>query len=219
MPEAEPVAVSGAETDPAARDGTDSCVRALRAPSARVPEGAVDAGAPPSGRRFSSSAEGGRVELPGADGWAPGGVAAPVSPYRSAGPSAPPMPVTSGAVAAWARSPDPRSIEARVSPPPAKATAVATRARRWVFFHRASCRRRAARPVGADDAGGASSGGTSPGGTSLAGAGPSAVPSPGRPAPGRLEPPEGATTAAAASGAVAPGTGWPPIAAGAMSGA
>ncbi|MEY7981737.1 hypothetical protein AB8O53_36215, partial [Streptomyces pilosus] len=44
-------------------------------------------------------------------------------------------------------SPRPPSAEARVRPPPASATAVATRARRWVFLQRASCRRRAARPV------------------------------------------------------------------------
>ncbi|MFJ5031281.1 hypothetical protein ACIQB5_24890 [Streptomyces sp. NPDC088560] len=60
-----------------------------------------------------------------------------------------PMLRLSGAVAAWARSPEPRSIEEKARPPPTSATAVATTARRWLFFQRASCRRRAARPCGA----------------------------------------------------------------------
>jgi hypothetical protein len=68
----------------------------------------------------------------------------------AAGRSSPrPMLRLSGAVAAWARSPEPRSIEEKARPPPTSATAVATTARRWLFFQRASCRRRAARPCGA----------------------------------------------------------------------
>ncbi|RSR98989.1 hypothetical protein EF917_19835 [Streptomyces sp. WAC00469] len=42
-----------------------------------------------------------------------------------------------------------------VSPPPTSATAVATRARRCVFFQRSRCRRRAARPGPRTTAGGA----------------------------------------------------------------
>ncbi|MFD9434811.1 hypothetical protein [Streptomyces sp. NPDC060002] len=64
--------------------------------------------------------------------------------------SSPPAVVgVSGPVAAWAWSPVCRSSAAKVSPPPTRATAVATTARRWLFFQRASCRRRAARPCGA----------------------------------------------------------------------
>ncbi len=54
-----------------------------------------------------------------------------------ASPSAPPMVVSSGAVAA--RTPGaalPFSV-ATVRPPPTSATAVATTARRWLFFQRA----------------------------------------------------------------------------------
>ncbi|AVH57414.1 hypothetical protein C4B68_18375 [Streptomyces dengpaensis] len=67
----------------------------------------------------------------------------------AAGWSAEPMVRSSGAEAACAWSPEFRSIEATVRPPPMSATAVATTARRWFFFHRASWRRRAARPCGA----------------------------------------------------------------------
>ncbi|MFJ1973874.1 hypothetical protein ACIO93_35070 [Streptomyces sp. NPDC087903] len=52
------------------------------------------------------------------------------------------------AVDAWARWPEPPSIEATVRPPPTSATVVATTARRWFFFQWARCRRRAARPCG-----------------------------------------------------------------------
>ncbi|QEV42783.1 hypothetical protein CP978_33380 [Streptomyces nodosus] len=55
----------------------------------------------------------------------------------------------SGAGAAWARSAECRSSAAKVIPPPTRATAVATTARRWLFFQRARWRRRAARPSGA----------------------------------------------------------------------
>ncbi|WP_405641008.1 hypothetical protein [Streptomyces sp. NBC_00019] len=49
------------------------------------------------------------------------------------------------------RSVDWRSIEVTVRPPPTRATAVATRALRWVFFQRSRWRRRAALPVGVGD--------------------------------------------------------------------
>ncbi|PJM95567.1 hypothetical protein CG719_10750 [Streptomyces sp. CB01373] len=65
------------------------------------------------------------------------------------------------------RSVECRSIEATVRPPPTRATAVATRALRWVFFQRASWRRRAARPGrcrdGASDTSAGSPVGVSPG--------------------------------------------------------
>ncbi|KQX62246.1 hypothetical protein [Streptomyces sp. Root1310] len=64
--------------------------------------------------------------------------------------SSPPAVVgVSGTVAACAWSPLWRSSAAKVRPPPTRATAVATTARRWFFFQRANCRRRAARPCGA----------------------------------------------------------------------
>lgn len=69
--------------------------------------------------------------------------------YCVVGSSPPPVGVASGAGAAVAGSAECRSIAATVRPPPTRATAVATRARRWVFFKRASRRRRAARPSGA----------------------------------------------------------------------
>jgi hypothetical protein len=62
--------------------------------------------------------------------------------------SAMPMACLSGAEAACVRSVDCRFIEVTVRPPPTRATAVATRALRWVFFQRSRWRRRAARPVG-----------------------------------------------------------------------
>ncbi|TXS48043.1 hypothetical protein EAO75_18120 [Streptomyces sp. uw30] len=65
-------------------------------------------------------------------------------------------------------SPEPRSIDATVRPPPTRATAVATTARRWFFFQRARCRRRAARPCGA--AGTPSTPSTSPAGAVSSGA-------------------------------------------------
>ncbi|MET9367676.1 hypothetical protein ABZY00_07425 [Streptomyces griseoflavus] len=122
------------------------------------------------------------------------------------------MPRTSGAPAARARSVLPPSVEARVRPPPARATAVATRARRWVFFQRASCRRRAARPVpeAADVSGGRSAApkaGASAGVSSGAG--------PGGAAPAGRE-----VTVAVEGRAVAAAVAcWPPSARGAMSGA
>ncbi|MEU1186971.1 hypothetical protein [Streptomyces sp. NPDC005859] len=67
---------------------------------------------------------------------------------------------TSGVVAACAWSPVCRSSAVKVSPPPTRATAVATTARRWFFFQRTNCRRRAARPCrayGTDGADAASS--------------------------------------------------------------
>lgn len=62
--------------------------------------------------------------------------------------SAIPMASLSGADAACVRSVDCRSIDATVRPPPTRATAVATRALRWVFLQRSRWRRRAARPIG-----------------------------------------------------------------------
>ncbi|MFF3374064.1 hypothetical protein ACFYXF_14145 [Streptomyces sp. NPDC002680] len=63
--------------------------------------------------------------------------------------SAIPMTSRSGAVAACVRSVDWRFSEETVMPPPTRATAVATRALRCVFFQRSRWRRRAARPTGA----------------------------------------------------------------------
>ncbi|KUN75927.1 hypothetical protein AQJ64_40340 [Streptomyces griseoruber] len=73
--------------------------------------------------------------------------------YSDVGSSRPETVGFSGADAACARSPPCRSSATALSPPPTRATAVATTARRWFFFQRASCRRRAARPGGADCAG------------------------------------------------------------------
>ncbi|MCH5672471.1 hypothetical protein MKW14_11615 [Streptomyces sp. CME 23] len=81
-----------------------------------------------------------------------------VSVGSAAGCSSVPMPVRSGPAEAWLWSPEPRSIEATVRPPPTSATAVATTARRWFFFQRARWRRRAARPTGADGTPSVSSG-------------------------------------------------------------
>lgn len=62
--------------------------------------------------------------------------------------SAIPMASLSGADAACVRSVDCWSVKETVRPPPTRATAVATRALRWVFFQRSRWRRRAALPVG-----------------------------------------------------------------------
>ncbi|MEV7072548.1 hypothetical protein [Streptomyces sp. NPDC093990] len=62
------------------------------------------------------------------------------------GSSAMPMARGSGEVAAWVRVSDCWLIAVTVRPPPTRATAVATTALRWLFFHRARWRRRAARP-------------------------------------------------------------------------
>lgn len=74
----------------------------------------------------------------------PGGVVG--TAYCCEGRSSAPVLVKSGAADAWSRWSDPPPIVETVSPPPTSATAVATTARRWLFFHRARCRRRAARP-------------------------------------------------------------------------
>nr|WP_276112633.1 hypothetical protein [Streptomyces tropicalis] len=79
----------------------------------------------------------------GDDAWSP--VCGDVVSRCCCGSEAPVF-AASGVAAAWVLVPDSRCIEATVRPPPTRATAVATRARRWVFFQRASRRRRAARP-------------------------------------------------------------------------
>ena len=78
----------------------------------------------------------------------------PLTESSEVGSSETPMARLSGAVAAWARVPDPWFIAETVRPPPTRATAVATTALRWFFFQRTRWRRRAARPsvtTGASD--------------------------------------------------------------------
>lgn len=65
--------------------------------------------------------------------------------------SAIPMTSLSGAEAACVRSGVWRFSDETVMPPPTRATAVATRALRCVFFQRSRWRRRAARPGGAGE--------------------------------------------------------------------
>ena len=80
--------------------------------------------------------------------------AVPMTESSEVGSSETPMARLSGALAAWARVPDPWFIAETVSPPPMRATAVATTALRWFFFQRTRWRRRAARPsatTGASD--------------------------------------------------------------------
>jgi hypothetical protein len=84
------------------------------------------------------------------------------------GSSATPMGRLSGEVAAWVRVLDCWLIAVAVRPPPTRATAVATRALRWVFFQRARWRRRAARPSAVTGASATSSDGT-PGSVPVAG--------------------------------------------------
>ncbi|GAB2832781.1 hypothetical protein GCM10027073_71610 [Streptomyces chlorus] len=189
--EFEPVRMPEPSDEGVVRDGDVAVVGAPVASSGRVLDAVVGADTVPVGCRCASSSGAG-CEGRSWERCVPGGLTDGAGPpYWSAGPSAPPMPDTSGAVAAWARSPESRSIEARVSPPPTKATAVATRARRWVFFQRATCRRRAARPVGADITGAGTDAGVDTGsGTSTVGTGPVPIPVPAavpEPAAGAVE--------------------------------
>ncbi|MEU2981412.1 hypothetical protein ABZ678_31875 [Streptomyces hirsutus] len=197
--ESEPVRVPEPSDEGVVRDGDVAVV----VPSGRVLDAVAGADAVPVGCRCAPSPGAGR-EGRSWERCVPGGPTDGAGPpYWSAGPSGPPMPDTSGAVAARARSPESRSVETRVSPPPTKATAVATRARRWVFLQRANCRRRAARPVGADADADTGSG------TSTAGTGgpvPIPVPIP-VPAPAPIPVPAAVPRPAAGAGEVAvPGT-------------
>lgn len=139
------------ETDSGASERPPAGTSVAAAPSVWVPDGGavvVGAASGRAGVRRTSACGGAVVRSGETDG---------VPAASSVVPAVPPMPCRSGAVEAWVRSVPPRSVEARVMPPPTSATAVATRARRCVFFQRANCRRRAARPVPAP-AGGAARG-------------------------------------------------------------
>ncbi|MFF0559644.1 hypothetical protein [Streptomyces sp. NPDC004266] len=143
-----------------------------------------------------------------------GGGGAPCSSRSSTTPA----PGSCGAVAAWARSPDCRSIPLMVRPPPTSATAVATTARRWFFLQRARWRRRAARPSTDADAPTTSAAESPPGVPSTT----APTGSPSRSRPSCHAPEEGVTgadTSPVAVVATGAGTMRPPVVVGAMSGA